>query len=114
MSRSIDWLKRQSRDPFVQERIKRGLNSRSAFKLEQLDEKLKFIARNKKVVDLGACPGRWTQILLERGLQPPENLRNQVKFIVGDFTTPEVRDACLKELGSSKVVRGLANLSLRR
>jgi 23S rRNA (uridine2552-2'-O)-methyltransferase len=113
MSRSLDWLKRQSRDPFVQERIKRGLNSRSAFKLEHLDEKLKFITKNKKVVDLGACPGGWTQVLLERGVKdivavdlrdPPANLKDKAKFIVGDFTLPAIRTLCLQAMDGKQAV----------
>lgn len=109
----MEWLKRQSRDPFVQERIKRGLNSRSAFKLEDLDAKLKFIAKHKRVVDLGACPGGWTQVLLERGVKDiiavdlrdaPANLHGKVKFILGDFTLPQTRAACLEALGGKQAV----------
>jgi len=117
MSRSSEWLRRQSRDPFVQERIKRGLNSRSAFKLEQLDEKLKFIQASQRVVDLGASPGGWTQILLERGVkdivavdlkEPPENLSSRVKFIVGDFTLPAIRSQVLEALGNQPAVSSSA------
>ena len=116
MSRSVDWLKRQSRDPYVIERVKRGLNSRSAFKLEELDDKLKFIGKNKKTVDLGASPGGWTQILLEKGVRDivavdlkelPKNLTvdaGGVKFLLGYFTLKETQEACLKQMGGKPAV----------
>lgn len=44
--------------------------SRSAYKLIELDDKYRFlkrgIAKGLQVVDLGASPGGWTQVVLER------------------------------------------------
>ncbi len=63
---SARWLQRQLNDPYVAEAKKRGYRSRAAFKLLQMDEKHGFLAKASRVVDLGAAPGGWTQVALER------------------------------------------------
>lgn len=68
---SARWLERQLNDPYVHEARKRGFRSRAAFKLLQLDERYELLARGKRVVDLGAAPGGWTQIAVER-VRPSE------------------------------------------
>ena len=55
------WLERQLNDPYVQEAQRRGLRSRAAFKLIELDEKFHFLKSGARVVDLGAAPGGWSQ-----------------------------------------------------
>ena len=63
---STRWLDRQLNDPYVAEARKQGLRSRAAFKLVQLDDQYNLLRRGQKVVDLGAAPGGWTQIAVER------------------------------------------------
>jgi 23S rRNA (uridine2552-2'-O)-methyltransferase len=63
---SVRWLKRQLSDPYVAEARKRGYRSRAAFKLAQLDDRFHFLAPGKRIVDLGAAPGGWTQVAVER------------------------------------------------
>jgi 23S rRNA (uridine2552-2'-O)-methyltransferase len=60
------WLQRQLNDPYVAEAKKRGYRSRAAFKLLQLDDQLRFLKPGARVVDLGAAPGGWTQVAVER------------------------------------------------
>lgn len=60
------WLQRQLNDPYVAEAKARGYRSRAAFKLLQLDEKLSLLRPGARVVDLGAAPGGWTQVAVER------------------------------------------------
>jgi 23S rRNA (uridine2552-2'-O)-methyltransferase len=60
------WLQRQLNDPYVAEAKKRGYRSRAAFKLLQLDDQLHFLKPGGRVVDLGAAPGGWTQVSVER------------------------------------------------
>ena len=63
---STIWLRRQLNDPYVAEAQKRGYRSRAAFKLSQIDDKLRVLKRGSRVVDLGAAPGGWTQVAVER------------------------------------------------
>jgi 23S rRNA (uridine2552-2'-O)-methyltransferase len=60
------WLQRQLNDPYVAEAKKRGYRSRAAFKLLQLDDQFHFLKPGARVVDLGAAPGGWTQVAVER------------------------------------------------
>lgn len=63
---SARWLQRQLNDPYVAEAKRRGFRSRAAFKLLQLDERFGFLKPGGRVVDLGAAPGGWTQVAVER------------------------------------------------
>ncbi|MCR9212648.1 MAG: RlmE family RNA methyltransferase [Proteobacteria bacterium] len=60
------WLERQLNDPYVAEAKTRGLRSRAAFKLMQIDDRYKLLKSGDSVVDLGAAPGGWTQVAVER------------------------------------------------
>lgn len=60
------WLERQLNDPYVAEARTRGLRSRAAFKLMQLDDRYKLLKPGDAVVDLGAAPGGWTQVAVDR------------------------------------------------
>jgi 23S rRNA (uridine2552-2'-O)-methyltransferase len=59
------WLERQLNDPYVSEARRRGYRSRAAFKLIELDEKYSLLRKGRRIVDLGAAPGGWTQIALD-------------------------------------------------
>ena len=63
---STRWLERQLNDPYVAEAERLGYRSRAAFKLIELDDRFHFLAPGKRVVELGAAPGGWTQVAAER------------------------------------------------
>lgn len=63
---STRWLQRQLNDPYVQQAQKSGYRARSAFKLRQIDDKFKLLRPGARVVDMGAAPGGWTQVAVER------------------------------------------------
>ena len=63
---SARWLERQLNDPYVAEAKKQGYRSRAAFKLLQLDDKYHFLKPGARVVDLGAAPGGWCQVAVDR------------------------------------------------
>jgi 23S rRNA (uridine2552-2'-O)-methyltransferase len=60
------WLERQLNDPYVAAARDRGLRSRAAFKLAEIDDRARFLKPGAVVVDLGAAPGGWSQIAAER------------------------------------------------
>lgn len=100
---SKQWLAEHFDDHFVKLAQQQGLRSRSAFKLIELQEKYLLVRPGMTVVDLGAAPGGWCQVvqpLLGPGgrivaldVLPLEPLQG-VDFIQGDFT----EDGPLREL----------------
>lgn len=60
------WLDRQMNDPFVKQAHKEGFRSRAAFKLQEIDDKFRLIKNSKCIVDVGAAPGGWSQLLSQR------------------------------------------------
>lgn len=60
------WLQRQLNDPYVQEAKRLGYRSRAAFKLIELDDKFHFLKPGARIIDLGAAPGGWTQVSMQR------------------------------------------------
>ncbi len=60
------WLERQLNDPYVAAARREGFRSRAAFKLIEIDDRHRVLKPGARVVDLGAAPGGWTQIAVER------------------------------------------------
>lgn len=110
-SSSNRWLERQLNDPYVAEAKNRGYRSRAAFKLIQLDEKYKFLSKNKIIVDLGCAPGGWSQIaasklkntgkLVGLDILPTEPL-DGATFVCQDFTTEDATEKLLALLDGQK------------
>lgn len=63
---STRWIERQLNDPYVTKAKQLGYRSRAAFKLQEIDEKYKILKPGMVVVDLGAAPGGWCQIAMEK------------------------------------------------
>ena len=63
---SARWLERQLNDPYVQAAKRDGFRSRAAYKLQEIDDKYRFLKPGARVVDLGAAPGGWCQIAVPR------------------------------------------------
>jgi 23S rRNA (uridine2552-2'-O)-methyltransferase len=63
---SNKWLERQLNDPYVHAAKAKGYRSRAAFKLIDLDDQFHFLKAGTRVLDLGAAPGGWSQIALQR------------------------------------------------
>lgn len=61
------WLRRQLNDPYVKEAKRLGYRSRAVFKLKEIDEKHHLLKKGQKIVDLGAAPGGWSQLAVEKG-----------------------------------------------
>ncbi|MQT14540.1 RlmE family RNA methyltransferase [Segnochrobactrum spirostomi] len=60
---STRWLQRQLNDPYVRRSKAEGYRSRAAYKLLEIDEKHKLLKPGQRIVDLGAAPGGWSQVV---------------------------------------------------
>uniref|UniRef100_UPI00358E4019 rRNA methyltransferase 2, mitochondrial-like n=1 Tax=Myxine glutinosa TaxID=7769 RepID=UPI00358E4019 len=60
------WLARQIADPFVRQAKEEGYRCRSAYKLLQMDSQLGLFRPGLRVVDCGAAPGSWSQVVAQR------------------------------------------------
>jgi 23S rRNA (uridine2552-2'-O)-methyltransferase len=69
---STRWLERQLNDPYVARAQAEGYRARSAYKLIELDERYHLLAPGRRVIDLGAAPGGWCQVAVERTGATPE------------------------------------------
>jgi 23S rRNA (uridine2552-2'-O)-methyltransferase len=60
------WLERQLNDPYVARAKREGFRSRAAYKLIEIDDKHRVLKPGARVVDLGAAPGGWSQVVARR------------------------------------------------
>lgn len=56
------WLQRQLNDPYVARAKREGYRSRAAFKLIEINEKVRFLKPGQRILDLGCAPGGWAQV----------------------------------------------------
>ena len=104
---SQKWLERQLNDPYVRAAKAAGWRSRAAFKILELDEKYHIFKPGQRVVDLGAAPGGWTQVAVQRvgasgkvvalDLLPMDEIAGAA-LLQGDFQDEAVEQAVLQAL----------------
>ena len=63
---SNQWLQRHVKDPFVRKARSDGYRSRAAYKLIEADTRERFLVPGARVVDLGAAPGGWSQVAVQK------------------------------------------------
>jgi len=86
-------------DRYYKKSLKEGYRSRAAYKLLEVQKRFQIIRRDDNVVDLGAAPGSWMQVLREMtdaqivgvDLNPIAPIENTA-FVTGDFTTERVQE----------------------
>ncbi len=115
-----NWVHAHINDPWVQRAKAEGWRSRAAFKLIELDDKHRLLNPGMTVVDLGAAPGSWSQVVAkrigERGklvaldLLPMDPIRG-VDFIQGDFREDAVLAQLVSTLNGRVVDLVLADLA---
>ncbi len=105
------WLNEHFNDTYVEQSKRLGYRSRASFKLLELQERDKLINPDDKVLDLGAAPGGWSQVVAEfiggRGsiiasdILPMDSIAD-VEFIQGDFTEQSCFDSIMNAVGNQK------------
>ena len=97
------WMDRHINDEFVKKAKIQAYRSRAAFKLMEIDDKHKLLKKGTKVIDVGAAPGGWSQVVAERTQSRGGGQETVVavdllemidvggvKFIQGDIESEEV------------------------
>jgi 23S rRNA (uridine2552-2'-O)-methyltransferase len=100
------WLERQINDPFAAKARALGYRSRAAFKLEEIDDKLRILKPGARVIDLGLAPGGWTQLAIQRGVRDivgvdllPVDPLPPAHILQMDFTDPACGPQLIELLG---------------
>ncbi|HTQ76697.1 MAG TPA: SAM-dependent methyltransferase [Burkholderiales bacterium] len=114
------WMNEHVSDHWVQEAQRLGFRSRAAFKLIELAQKDKLLRPGMTVVDLGAAPGGWCQVLRERlgpsarivalDLLPMDPVAG-VRFVQGDFREDDALRALEAALEGRRAELVLSDLS---
>jgi len=60
------FVEQRRRDPYYRAAQREGLRSRAAYKLAYLDDRFHLLRPGARVLDLGAAPGGWSVVALER------------------------------------------------
>ena len=63
---SAQWLTDHEKDEYVLRARREGYRSRASYKLLEIDEKFGLLRPGTVVVDLGAAPGGWAQIAVQK------------------------------------------------
>ena len=119
------WIERHINDPFVKRSRVDGYRARSVYKLIELNEKEKLIRPGMTVVDLGAAPGSWTQVVREKlsdkngevngkiiamDILPMDPI-DGVTFLQGDFREQDVADQLNALIGEEQVDLVLSDMA---
>lgn len=116
------WVARQKDDYHSKLSKSEGYRSRAAYKLIEIDNKLKlFSGKSRNIVDLGFAPGAWTQVALNRckakkvrpnilgvdliGCLPPEGAH----FLQGDIFSKMTHEAITEHFGATSEEPELEN-----
>ena len=109
---SGSWRDRQERDPYVLQARRDGWRSRAVYKLEQIDQKERFLRPDMVCVDVGSAPGSWSQYVTRKlkgrarivavDILPMDSLPD-VEFIQGDFQDEAVLEQILAATGDRTV-----------
>jgi 23S rRNA (uridine2552-2'-O)-methyltransferase len=59
------WMMRHINDPYVSLAIDKNYRSRAAFKILEIENSFRIFKHAKKILDLGAAPGSWSQIAMQ-------------------------------------------------
>ena len=103
------WIQNHHNDAHFRQAKREGYRARSAYKLMEINRRYRLIRAHDDVVDLGAAPGGWLQVIRKltdgrvigidlNRIEPMEG----VVTIRGDMTSPNVRDR-LRDVVGEKV-----------
>ena len=106
------WMKEHFDDEYVKKSQQDGYRSRAVYKLQEIQQKDRIFKHGMQVVDLGAAPGSWSQIVTEwvgegagrvvaSDILPMDSIPF-VDFVQGDFREESVLNELLDVLDNKK------------
>lgn len=114
------WMHEHVTDPYVKKAQLDGYRSRAAYKLLDIDKRDQLIRAGMTVVDLGAAPGSWCQVAVQKlkkqgrvlaiDLLPIAQLPG-VESLEGDFTEPSALIWLEEKLKSGRVDLVLSDMA---
>ena len=113
------WLREHFSDPYVKQAQQEGYRSRAIYKLQELQERDKLFKPGMTVIDLGAAPGGWSQLVVNlvgrKGrvialdILPMDSIPG-VEFIEGDFSEDAILSQLMQQMGETKA--GLGDIQI--
>ena len=109
IKKSNSWKIKQHRDQYFKKSKILGYRSRASFKLIELNKKYKFIKKGTCLLDLGSCPGSWSQVASQiitsgrimsidvKNMEPVKN----VKFLKADFMEKQTKTEVIEYFSSN-------------
>jgi 23S rRNA (uridine2552-2'-O)-methyltransferase len=114
------WMHEHVNDEYVKRAQKEGYRARAAYKLLEIDDKDKLIKPGMTIVDLGATPGSWSQVVTQRlkgngriialdilDMQPIKG----VEFLQGDFREESILKQLEQMLNNKQVDLVIADMA---
>ncbi|XP_045772043.1 rRNA methyltransferase 2, mitochondrial [Maniola jurtina] len=126
---SQQWLSRQKADPYVEKAKIYNYRCRSAFKLLEMDDKANILHPGQTVIDLGASPGSWTQVAVQKTNSDGADAKQPIGTVLSidklqifpiegatimsnmDFSTIEAHDKVVKALNGRQVDLVLSDMA---
>lgn len=117
---SAGWLREHFSDAYVKRAQAEGVRSRAVYKLEELIDRDRLLKPGMVVVDLGAAPGGWSQLVRQRlgdggkvfalDILPMQGIAG-VDFLQGDFREGSVVQALEARLEGQRVDLVLSDMA---
>ena len=116
---SKNWINKQNRDIYFKKSKIEGYRSRAVYKLKDINNKFQIFKNGISVVDLGAAPGSWSQLVVEEiknvklisiDIQDMEIIKN-AHHIKGDFTDDNIK-IMIKDYFKEKIDLVLSDMAV--
>lgn len=117
---SKQWLREHFNDEYVQRAQQEGYRSRAVYKLLEIQKRDRIIKPGMTVVDLGAAPGGWSEIVrnlvgkngrvIATDILPMDPI-DGVDFVQGDFHEEAVFEKLMEIIGNQPVDLVLSDMA---
>jgi 23S rRNA (uridine2552-2'-O)-methyltransferase len=95
-----NWFKKRVQDSFLHKAHREGFRSRAAYKLLEVLDKYALVRTGDRVLDIGAAPGSWMQVLRDKvgpkGLVVGVDLLDISPIEEAVFFQGDIRDAVIQ------------------